>query len=83
MSICEQLHIQIIAEGIETLDEYLCLEAMGLYLMQGYLFARPLFESCASEGSIKWPRLAAGAVGAASGDALEYDPFAGVDITRS
>ena len=64
---CESLDIQIIAEGIETRDEYLCLESMGLRLMQGYLFAKPLFESCANETMINWPA-----------EAMRDDPFGGV-----
>ena len=82
VSICEQLDIQIISEGIETMEEYLCLESMGLRLMQGYLFARPLFESCADPASINWPGSATTAVGDASGDAWACDPFPGVNASR-
>jgi EAL domain-containing protein (putative c-di-GMP-specific phosphodiesterase class I) len=83
VNICEQLDIQIISEGIETLDEYLCLESMGLRLMQGYLFARPSFEACSSESSIRWPRPATTALGDASGDGWDYDPYAGVNLSRA
>ena len=44
--ICEELSIQVIAEGVETSDECRCLRGMGIRLMQGYLFGKPLFESC-------------------------------------
>jgi EAL domain-containing protein (putative c-di-GMP-specific phosphodiesterase class I) len=36
---------EIVAEGVETVDEYLALRACGVRLMQGYLFARPAFEA--------------------------------------
>ena len=42
-----QLEIGVIAEGVETRDEYLCLRDMGVELFQGYYFARPTFESFA------------------------------------
>lgn len=41
----ESLHFNLIAEGVETFDEYLALRDCGIKLMQGYLFARPGFES--------------------------------------
>jgi len=53
--ICEELGIRIIAEGVETLDECLCLQGMGVGLMQGYLFARPLFEACGQADAVAWP----------------------------
>jgi EAL domain-containing protein (putative c-di-GMP-specific phosphodiesterase class I) len=53
--ICEELGIKIIGEGVETLDECLCLQDMGVSLMQGYLFARPLFEACGQADAIHWP----------------------------
>jgi hypothetical protein len=36
---------QLIAEGIETVDEYNALRRCGIHLMQGYLFAKPAFET--------------------------------------
>jgi EAL domain-containing protein (putative c-di-GMP-specific phosphodiesterase class I) len=52
--ICEELGIKIIGEGVETLDECLCLQDMGVSLMQGYLFAKPLFEACGQAEAIHW-----------------------------
>ena len=46
------LGIQVIAEGIETLDEYEAVRYCGIRLMQGYLFARPSFEALPT---ISWP----------------------------
>jgi EAL domain-containing protein (putative c-di-GMP-specific phosphodiesterase class I) len=36
---------QLIAEGIETVEEYNALRRCGIHLMQGYLFAKPAFEA--------------------------------------
>ncbi|MBC7625162.1 MAG: EAL domain-containing protein [Aeromicrobium sp.] len=41
VSICDDLRIQVLAEGIETTAERDCLREMGIDLMQGYLFCRP------------------------------------------
>lgn len=46
--ICTQLAIGIIAEGVETAEEYRWLRKAGIRLFQGYYFARPAFESLAS-----------------------------------
>lgn len=54
--ISEELGITMIAEGVETLDEYHCLHDMGLHLMQGYLFCHPLFQRQAQADQLDWPR---------------------------
>ncbi len=41
---CSDLGIDVIAEGVETVDEYLWFVDQGVSLFQGYLFARPGFE---------------------------------------
>ncbi|GLK79999.1 EAL domain-containing protein [Methylopila turkensis] len=41
MSLAEAIGMSVVAEGIETVEEYACLKSMGVTLMQGYLFARP------------------------------------------
>ena len=43
--ICKDLRIEIIAEGVETADEYHWLEEAGICFFQGYYFARPAFEA--------------------------------------
>jgi blue light- and temperature-responsive anti-repressor len=43
--ICFDLGIDVIAEGIETEDEYAWLTSQGIHMFQGYLFAKPGFES--------------------------------------
>lgn len=42
--IAQSLNISVIAEGIETIDEYHALRAMGVRYLQGYLLARPGFR---------------------------------------
>ncbi|SDV48282.1 EAL domain-containing protein [Chitinasiproducens palmae] len=53
VAMCNDLGIEVIAEGVETADERNCLADNGISLMQGYLFARPAFEALApiTEGS--------------------------------
>jgi EAL domain-containing protein (putative c-di-GMP-specific phosphodiesterase class I) len=80
--ICEELGIRIIAEGIETVDEYHCLTSMGIRLMQGYLFGRPQFESCVTVDQLDW--LAGGsdahADASVPSNRCPDDPFAGVRV---
>lgn len=54
-SIGHELGIQTIAEGVETVEEYSCLKDMGVSLMQGYLFSKPLFKERALSASVSWP----------------------------
>ena len=48
LNIFKDLGIIALAEGIETKEEYVCLRQFGVELMQGYLFAKPSFESLPS-----------------------------------
>jgi EAL domain-containing protein (putative c-di-GMP-specific phosphodiesterase class I) len=43
--VCRDLGIDVIAEGVETVEEYAWLTNAGVRLFQGYLFAKPAFES--------------------------------------
>ena len=43
--LCEDMGIQVIAEGIETPSERDFLFDIGIHLIQGYLFAKPAFKS--------------------------------------
>ncbi len=45
MRICTDLGITVIGEGVETAGESLALTDLGVNLQQGYLFARPGFET--------------------------------------
>jgi EAL domain-containing protein (putative c-di-GMP-specific phosphodiesterase class I) len=42
--LCESLHISVIAEGVETVQEAVMLRELGVRLFQGYLFAKPAVE---------------------------------------
>jgi EAL domain-containing protein (putative c-di-GMP-specific phosphodiesterase class I) len=44
VSLCTDLNISLIAEGIENLQEAMALRDLGIRLHQGYLFARPALE---------------------------------------
>lgn len=41
VTVCRELNILVIAEGVETAAERDALDALGCQLMQGYLFAKP------------------------------------------
>ena len=43
--ICKPLSIEIVAEGVETADEFHWLNKAGISIFQGYYFARPAFEA--------------------------------------
>jgi EAL domain-containing protein (putative c-di-GMP-specific phosphodiesterase class I) len=43
--ICKPLSIEIIAEGVETAQEYHWLQEAGISMFQGFYFARPAFEA--------------------------------------
>ena len=45
LQMCRKLNIRVIAEGIESLGELQALRDMGVELFQGYLLAKPGFES--------------------------------------
>lgn len=42
---CNQLKVTVLAEGIETVEEAQFFKDLGVYLMQGYYFAKPGFQS--------------------------------------
>lgn len=44
-NVCNAEGIELIAEGVETREEYVALLRCGIEYMQGYLFAMPGFES--------------------------------------
>ncbi len=54
VDVCRSLGIKLIAEGIETLEEFDFLQDMGVRLFQGYLFARPEIEALPEP---EWPEL--------------------------
>ncbi len=52
LSICEQLSIKVLAEGVETEGEVNCLRELGVTIFQGYYFAKPGFKSLPQVNSI-------------------------------
>jgi len=50
-----RIDIKVVAEGIERIGEVEALRSIGVRFMQGYFFARPLFEGIATEAEITWP----------------------------
>ncbi len=44
VTLCHDLNISVIAEGIETLDEAITMRELGVRLFQGCFFARPALE---------------------------------------
>ncbi len=63
LQVCDDLGIEVIVEGLETLEEYRWLRRLGVRLFQGYLLGRPSFESLDPP---HFPDAAATAVGASS-----------------
>lgn len=51
---CQELGVRMIAEGVETRDEFTSLREFGIELFQGYYFARPSYESLAD---IAWNKV--------------------------
>lgn len=45
MQVCGDLGIDVIAEGVETRQEYIWFANQGVRLFQGYLFAKPGFQA--------------------------------------
>lgn len=54
---CRSLGCQVLAEGVETVEEYRTLRAMGIDLFQGYLFARPALEALPQPDPALWDQL--------------------------
>ncbi len=44
VGLCRTLHISVVAEGVETIEEAVTLRELGVRLFQGYLFARPVVD---------------------------------------
>ncbi|ALK34971.1 EAL domain-containing protein [Burkholderia plantarii] len=51
ISMCREMGVRIIAEGVETNGERDFFAAHGVSLMQGYLFAKPAFDSVSAPGA--------------------------------
>ncbi len=47
LQVTDELSSQVIAEGVETYEEYSFLQSIGIELFQGFYFAKPEFEGLA------------------------------------
>lgn len=56
VTMCAELGVTVIAEGIECAEERDFLADCGIYLMQGYWFAKPAFKALAQIDSGAWPK---------------------------
>jgi EAL domain-containing protein (putative c-di-GMP-specific phosphodiesterase class I) len=54
---CRELSIKVIAEGVETIEECMTLMDEGVSLFQGYLFAKPGFETLPGIPDAIWPQI--------------------------
>jgi len=54
LRICQEIGVQVIAEGVETTAERDFFLHEGVTLMQGYLFAKPAFRAIVSAASTAW-----------------------------
>ena len=50
-----ELGVKVVTEGVERLEEVRALRSAGVRFVQGFYFARPLFEGIARDGDIGWP----------------------------
>lgn len=57
LSACRELSVKVIAEGIETREEFLTLWDAGVRLFQGYLFAKPGFQTLPELPKNTWEML--------------------------
>ena len=54
---CRDLGCELLAEGVESAQEYQALRAMGITLFQGYAFAKPALEALPLVDDEVWDRL--------------------------
>ncbi len=55
ITMADKLGIDILCEGVETIEEYGVLRSMGVRYMQGFLFAKPMIEMALPRQEIYWP----------------------------
>lgn len=56
IDVCTLLDIEVIAEGIETYEEYRCLADLGVAYLQGFYFSRPAFRGLGVLDAVTWQR---------------------------
>jgi EAL domain-containing protein (putative c-di-GMP-specific phosphodiesterase class I) len=55
VSLGTEVGIKVVAEGVERSEKVDALRVVGVRFMQGFYFARPIFEGIAAAGDIRWP----------------------------
>jgi EAL domain-containing protein (putative c-di-GMP-specific phosphodiesterase class I) len=55
IKICRDLEIEVVAEGVERVEELAVLREAGLRLFQGYLFAKPSLDRLQGASEIVFP----------------------------
>ena len=59
ISLGAEIGIKVVVEGVEHESEMVALRSAGARYVQGFYFAKPLFEDIARDGDIAWAGLAA------------------------
>ncbi|MFH5924790.1 EAL domain-containing protein [Roseomonas xinghualingensis] len=54
VSLGAEIGIKVVAEGIERIGEVEALRGAGVRFMQGFYFAKPIFEGIATPSQIRW-----------------------------
>jgi EAL domain-containing protein (putative c-di-GMP-specific phosphodiesterase class I) len=57
IKVCHDLKIDIVAEGVERVEELSVLHDAGVQYVQGYLFARPMLNSLVRDDEIAYPHV--------------------------
>ncbi|PIR00572.1 MAG: diguanylate phosphodiesterase [Nitrospinae bacterium CG11_big_fil_rev_8_21_14_0_20_45_15] len=57
--VCRKLDIDVIAEGVETYDEFSTLYKIGIRLFQGFYFKKPQFQTICNDNDITWGEIPA------------------------
>ena len=55
LRMCAEIEIDVVAEGIETVEEFMHLRDAGVRLFQGYLFGKPQFEGLLHVSDVRLP----------------------------
>ena len=54
IAIGSAIGVKVVLEGVERAGEVIALKSVGARFIQGFYFARPLFEGVVRDGDIKW-----------------------------
>ena len=56
MRVSAEIGVKVVIEGVERAEEVEALRSIGTRFIQGFYFAKPLFESIARDADIAWHR---------------------------